>query len=427
MKINHVISSIDRNAGGTSTCLATLCNALAEYTEININSLASADPLILDDRVRCSFFEPKWSLMPIVCSSALADKLNSVAADVFHAHGLWEMPTRYAIATANKRNIPIIVSPHGMLEPGALQFSRWKKRLAGWTWQNRDLDKANCIHVTSQMEAQNCRKYGLKNPVAIIPNGINLAEFPLKRSLITKWHNGSLKEHVLTRIKPTIKQKRTLLFLSRIHPIKGLINLLTAWMQLEQFHAEWQLVIAGNDDGEHETELKLLASKLNLRWSEGGGPKTDCTNFELRTKNREVRAEGQGAVVVFEGPLFGDAKLKAYQEADLFVLPTFSENFGVVVLEALACGTPVITTKGAPWQELTETEAGWWIDIGSQPLRECLQEALAKSTVELNEMGLRGRKLIEDNYSMDSVAKQMMQVYEWCVSKKNPPGCMRFY
>ncbi|APG25676.1 hypothetical protein A7E75_12135 [Syntrophotalea acetylenica] len=314
-----------------------------------------------------------------------------------------------------------------MLEPGALQFSRWKKQLAGWLWQNRDLQRSTCIHVTSPMEADNCRKYGLKNPIAVVPNGIDLDEYSLKGSLFPKDGREAGKESVLTSLKTSTIQKRKLLFLSRIHPKKGLTYLLEAWAQLKPFHDEWQLVIAGNDDGGHEAALKRLASKLKLRWIESFNQSTDNRNFTSKNNTLESDINVEEALIVFAGPLFGDEKVKAYQDADLFVLPTLSENFGMVVPEALACGTPVITTKGAPWHELTETESGWWIEVGTEPLRACLHEALAKSTVELNEMGLRGRKLVEDNYSIASVAKQMMQVYEWCLTQKNPPKYMSFF
>lgn len=118
--------------------------------------------------------------------------------------------------------------------------------------------------------------------------------------------------------------------------------------------------------------------------------------------------------------LFWDAKIKDYQDADLFVLPTLSENFGMVVPEALACGAPVITTKGAPWQELETTGSGWWIDIGTDPLKACLAEALSCSSEELSKMGYKGRTLVKDQYGIESVAKKMMQVYQWCLGGEKP-------
>ncbi len=106
------------------------------------------------------------------------------------------------------------------------------------------------------------------------------------------------------------------------------------------------------------------------------------------------------------GPQFGNDKLAAYHRADLFVLPTYSENFGIVVAETMACGIPVITTKGTPWEELNTNNAGWWIDIGATPLAEALQKALQTSEAERLQMRQNGRKLVEENYSIESVAKK---------------------
>jgi len=121
------------------------------------------------------------------------------------------------------------------------------------------------------------------------------------------------------------------------------------------------------------------------------------------------------------GPKFGDDKVKAYQNADLFVLPTHSENFGVVIAEALACGTPVITTKGAPWRELEEYNAGEWIDIGIDPLWTSLSNLMTKDRSELEEMGRNGRKLVEDKYSISSVATKFFELYRWLDNKSEPP------
>ena len=391
MKINHVISSLSASSGGPARSVPLLCSALAEYADIGISTIQSNDEVTVCDAISVYSFDKSYTNLPIGCSVGLNEHLRKTDCDVINAHGLWLMSSHYAVNSASKLNLPVVISPRGMLEPGALQFSKWKKKISGWLWQNKDLHKATCIHVTSQMEADNCRRYGLKKPIAIVPNGINLDGYPLKYNL------------------RNTEQKRTLLFLSRIHPKKGLIYLLEAWAQLKKFHDDWQLVIAGNDDGGHEAELKQVASRLNLLWAD--------TTTEIIESNISI---------FFAGPLFGSAKVNAYQDADLFVLPTLSENFGMVIPEALACGTPVITTKGAPWHELSITDSGWWIDIGVEPLIECLQEALATSNADLYLKGLRGRRLVEENYSIDSIARQMMLVYEWLVNGRQAPSSVRF-
>jgi glycosyltransferase involved in cell wall biosynthesis len=417
MKVIHVIQTLSANSGGPARSVPLLCEALSKYAEIEIATIASDDAVETAELYTVNSFPSSQNYLPLGCSTNLNQYLLQADVALFNAHGLWLMATHYAVKAAIIQKKPVIITPRGMLEPAALNFSYWKKKLAGWLWQNRDLRLASCIHATSQMEADNCRRYGLKNPIAIVPNGINLSEYPLK-SRVEKLliNNGidvveeaprtAVNQNEQVVILNKSPEKKTLLFLSRIHAKKGLPYLLEAWALLTLHHTEWQLVIAGNDDGEHEAELKHYATKLGINWA--------------------TERNDESASLYFPGPLFGSDKITAYHDADLFVLPTLSENFGMVIAEALACGTPVITTKGAPWQGLETAEAGWWIDLGTDALKKSLESAFLKTPEELHKMGLQGRKLINDNYSIESVALQMMQVYHWCVSGENPPETIQF-
>jgi glycosyltransferase involved in cell wall biosynthesis len=121
------------------------------------------------------------------------------------------------------------------------------------------------------------------------------------------------------------------------------------------------------------------------------------------------------------GPQFGEAKLAAYHRASLFVLPTYSENFGIVVAEALACGIPVISTHGTPWQDLETHGCGWWIPTGVEALIETLTQALQLPEEQLIAMGTKGQQLVQNKYSMESVASQMLELYNWILNKGNKP------
>lgn len=372
MRICHTISSIDKNSGGTSTYLKLLTNSLLKednlYQEVVANN--SEYPVKLNNKITVNFIE--------IGTGGFFKKNNiieNIHCDLLHANGLWESVCHNSIKLALKMNIPYIVSPHGMLEPWSLKQGRLKKKIALKLFQFNDLKKATCIHATAPMELESIRNLGFKNPIALIPNGINISEFPVKRP------------------EKSIKPKK-ILFLSRIHPKKGIENLIEAWklMPLKN-RANWKIEVVGNGD---ETYIQSLENKIvseNL-----------CEQIEIKK------------------PVFGIDKIKLYREASLFVLPTFSENFGIVIAEALASYTPVITTKGTPWEELNTNNAGWWIDIGIKPLKIALEDAIGVSDKTLAEMGTNGRKLIEDKYSMVSVGKQMIELYDWILDNTDKPS-----
>jgi glycosyltransferase involved in cell wall biosynthesis len=267
---------------------------------------------------------------------------------------------------------PYMVSPHGMLEPWAWRHNAWKKRPVWWAWEKRNVESAAVLQATAYEEAANLRALGLRNPIAIIPNGVDI---PKLRPL------------------PHQKEVRTALFISRIHPKKGLLNLVKAWALLRP--KDWRMVIAGPSEGGHEAEVKKAVIEAGLE-----------NQFE------------------FPGPVYEGAKWDLYNQADLFVLPTYSENFGVVVAEALAAAVPVITTKGAPWHELIEYNCGWWVDVGIDHLVTALREAFALSDNERQEMGLRGRTLVQEKYSWPTIATEMASVYRWILGVEAKPDCI---
>jgi glycosyltransferase involved in cell wall biosynthesis len=188
---------------------------------------------------------------------------------------------------------------------------------------------------------------------------------------------------------------RTLLFLGRIHPIKGLDVLLRAWRATQQRFGEWRLIIAGPDNDGHLTRMQTLASDLKLER------------------------------VYFVGPLYGRDKWLAYGNSDLFVLPTHSENFGLAVAEALAAGIPVIVTRGAPWEGLRKYQAGWWIDIGLEPLVAAFEEAFNLPEERLCWMGNNGRAWMQRQFSWNAIGLEMANVYRWLCGQGDRPASVR--
>lgn len=310
--------------------------------------------------------------LSLALQAALQKGLGGV--DIVHSHGLWVAPNIYAGQAASRSGRPLVVSPRGMLSSGALQFSRLKKRVIWETFQGPAYRKAATWHATSADEAGDIRAFGITAPIAIIPNGIDLPR----------------------QIAPHLPDKvtRTILFLSRIHPKKCLPTLLEAWQRLSVHRKNWQLVIAGPDEGGHRSELEAMVRNKNI-------PR-----------------------VVFTGPVYGSEKEALLLDADLFVLPTLSENFGIAVAEALAAGIPSIVTKGAPWQGLETEQCGWWVDQGTEPLLKAMLSATELPAAERQAMGLRGRAWMEQNFGWEAIGRDMKDVYLWLTNEGPCPTCV---
>ncbi len=268
---------------------------------------------------------------------------------------------------------PYLVTPRGMLDPWAVRHGGWKKRLVAWWFEHEHLRRAACLRATAPMEAGHFRAFGLKNPIAVVPNGIDLPD---------------------PAPPPARVGRRRLLFLSRLHPKKGLDHLLRAWARLHRHHADWQLVVAGPDEIGHRAAMQELAAALGL------------------------------ADILWHEPVEGDAKSALYRSADLFVLPTHAENFGLVVAEALAHGLAVVTTTNAPWDGLERHRCGWWIDLSDDALATALDDAMSLSDAERRAIGERGRAWMAQDFAWPAIVRQMHEVYTWTLGGGPPPACV---
>lgn len=300
---------------------------------------------------------------------------------VVHQHGIWTAVSRVTNIMRNVHGIPTVIAPHGSLEQWAIKRSWWKKRLAFAFYEKNNLNSAACLHACSEQEIAGFRDFGLRNPIAIISNGIS------KSWLESSGNAEAFRERY--NIPP---DKRIMLFLSRITPVKGLPMFMDALHSVRQNLDDWLLVIAGSDEFNHKAEVQK--------------------------KIRQFHLENQ---TLFTGLLVDQTKRDAFAAAELFVLPTKRENYGIVAAEALGAGVPVLTTRGAPWADLVSYDCGWWVDVASNSIASALRDALIQSAEALKQMGQRGKKLVEEKYTWSKSARMTVELYEWLIGHRERP------
>jgi len=301
--------------------------------------------------------------------------LLSSPIDIVHAHGLWDGALAAGARLAQRHGCPLVFSPHGMLAPWAFHH-RWLKKQLPWRlWERSLIVKANLLQAMSQLETDSFRAHGLLNPVAIHPIGLDQRQVQPRESRTA----GS----------------RTCLFLSRLHPVKGLPLLLQAWARASP--RGMRLVVAGPGSNSYRAELERLANDLRI---------TDSVSFR------------EGA--------YGAEKWRLLADADLFVLPSLSENFGLVVAEALAAGLPVITTTAAPWEILEREKIGWHVAPAEATIAAALSAAAALPAAELTAMGTRAAAVANRDFQWPVIAAAMSAAYEWAIAGGPPPACIQF-
>jgi glycosyltransferase involved in cell wall biosynthesis len=376
MRVIHVVPAITEEAAGPSYSVPRLCESL-------IGAGVDVKLAVLD-----------WAAMPVRLPYLktfplglgprrlgvspkmrrwLKQEVKSGRVEIIHNHSLWMMPNVYPGNAVRDSRCHLVVAPRGTLSAWALGLNALQKKIFWHLLQASALRAATCFHATAESEYEDIRRLGFRQPVCILPNGVDVP--PLEQT--------------------PKSGHRQLLFLGRIHLTKGIDNLMRAWQAVEHQFLDWELHIVGPDNGGYLAAMQALAAQLRLER------------------------------VVFRGPLFGEEKLRAYRAASLFVLPTHSENFGMTVADALAAGTPAIVTKGAPWCGLEKQGAGWWIDIGVDPLVACFEQALATSPECLAEMGRAGREWMLRDYSWERIGAQLSVVYRWLLEGGETPSCVR--
>ena len=400
MKIG-VLCGISRLSGGIATAVRSLSQQLSQLG----CSITVFNP---EDSFTC-LDQPAWGDLPIVTYKNFGPMKTSFAAermllrhnlDIVHCHGLWEDSQRLALKWQKITGKPVVISPHGMLDPWALNRSAWKKKIVRTLFADRSLHHASCLHALCESEARSIRSLGLKNSIAIIPNGID---------------PPVVDTNLQSRLSRTAKKK--LLFLGRIHPKKGLVYLLEGWGLLkkerERIFENWQLIIAGWDDGGFLHELKQIADRHRIDWIDSS-ENISKGNFDFPdTPN-----------LVFTGPVFDKMKEKLFEYSDVFILPSLSEGLPVAVLEAWSYSLPVVMTEQCNISESFYRQAAIKIDISASDIMQKIAAIAELSEKQLSGIGGNGRKLLEEKFLWQKNSYQMNMVYNWLLHNTIRPDCV---
>lgn len=379
MRILEVVPHVGNEASGPTYSVVALSRALASAGH-SVDLMSALDGQLQPEQGFRHVVYPKapWP-SSLWRSPEMARALRQTVTryDVVHVSGMWVMPAVYPGVEARRASVPVVSSPRGSLSPEALRRSGLRKQLFWRLFHRASFQNSRCIHATSEQEFRDIRSFGLTVPVAIIPNGVDIPSVPV-------WETKGRREPVV-------------LFLGRIHPIKGLDTLLGAWKVVKSRPgvSDWRLRIVGPSAGDYADTLRRMTIDLAI-------PQVD-----------------------FEEAAFGEAKWRAYASASLTVLPSRSENFGMTVAESLASATPVVASQHTPWEGLVRERCGWWPRLDEDALACALDDAMRMSAASREEMGERGREWVRRSFSWDGIAGQMANLFTWIVGGGSSPDCVR--
>ena len=381
MKVIQIVPTIANESSGPSYSVPAMCGGL-NLAGCSV-SLHCIGPKV-DRQFKFQVFTHRAHCFPLPALGRSPELLSTLreeckSSQIIHNNSLWMMPNIYPAIAKRGTACKLVMQPRGTLSEYALARSKWKKRLIGWYGQYAAMRAADMWVATAESEYEDIRRAGYTQPVAILPNGINLPAEEIEGAQVKG-----------------CSERRRMFFLSRIHPKKNIETLLRCWARLEKKFPNWCLSIVGPDkDNVYADEMKRLANILACK----------------RVK--------------FEGELNGNSKYRFMAESDCEILPTHSENFGMVVAEALACGTPVICSHGAPWERLNTEKCGWWVSAEEQSLTNAMVEAMSMPPEELAAMGARGREWMKRDFDWNAIGRKMKTAYEWLLGETDKPNWVR--
>jgi glycosyltransferase involved in cell wall biosynthesis len=387
MKILHVLTDIQIESGGVAAAACGMAEAIAARGhEVAVACLRLAGTPFQPARVTVNSFSPdsNSSLLPSKALQAyLVDHVRKF--DIVHIHGVWQHPGHYAAAAARSAMVPYLVTPHGMLDANSLAMGRrWAKSVAWLIWDSAMVRGAAVIHCLNDAEIR-CSPALRHMRNAIIGNGIPGA---VLENLPPRGLWRLEMAHALVSIDRPIA-----IFLSRVHPKKGLERLLPEWPKLLQQHPNLLLVIAGTGDQAHIGRIRELIKKLGL-----------------------------DNAILLAGQISGESKWRALVDADVFVLPSYQEGFSMAITEAMAAGVPVVVTRECNFVEVEQAEAGVVVERGDMgAFVQAVGDILGNSDSRRN-MGKNGRELVRGCFTWEAAAEKLERLYQAVIMKNALPA-----
>lgn len=371
MKILHS-GTFDSNAGGPAMSTYLTMKGLRDR---GVDAELIMFPLSPGGKLRGEEVPVHYTPAPIIPKICYSPKLRKDIRDlgvydIYHAQGIWQYPTYALVDEAKRAGKPYLITPRGMLYPQDIAKSSTAFKRLSLKWRLLDdLNKAACVQVTCEDEMVHCRNLGVTAPIAIIPNPVEIKNYPFRK-----------EDHV-----------RRIGYLGRLSPRKNVEGLIHAFAELGEKAKDAELLIIGGGDDAYEAFLKKKVERLKL-------------------KN-----------VVFAGFLNGEEKDKALASCSVLAMPSEFENLGTVILEGLVRHIPCIATTGSPWSELNERECGWWVEYSQEAITKAVEKALEVTEDQLAQMGDNGRMLMEDRYSVEAVTECFEQLYRWISGEGDKP------
>jgi len=381
MKVAIVTAHMSRAAGGVAECVKGLAQGLAEQ-RVDARIVGVADDQYPEDAKQWGdSADPHLALGPRAFGWApsMRNGLTAFEPDVTDAQGLWMYPSLANLRHAKMKGRPYVVTPHGMLDPWAVGRARWKKRLVATWFERAHLERAACIRAIAPAEVRAIRAFGLRNPVALVPNGVDL---PIDTPAPA----------------PAPSEPRTLLFLGRIDPKKGVAELLRAWaaVEAEARASGWRLQVTGWGHPKYVTRMQALVRELEL------SPET----------------------FVWTGPRYGEAKAACYRDASAFVLPSASEGLPMAVLEAWSYRLPALLTDACNLPSGFEVGAARRIEPTPASIANGIRDLMRAGAATRSTMGTAGRRLVETQFTWPIVAAEMLDTYRWVTANGPRPSCV---